>query len=68
MPTRTSTVTIQMVSSLDRFIEKPDKSVSWLETTESYERGVGFDSATDVMDSIDCYVMGSRTYELDDSR
>lgn len=64
MPTNTSKVTIHMVSSLDGFIEKKDKSVSWLETSDNYEQGVGFESAGDVIESIDCYVMGSRTYEL----
>ncbi len=64
MPSNTSKVTIHMVSSLDGFIEKKDKSVSWLETSDSYEQGVGFESATEVIKSIDCYVMGSRTYEL----
>jgi dihydrofolate reductase len=61
---KTSTVTIHMVASLDGFIEKPDKSVDWLETADRYERGVGFDTAADTIASIDCYVMGARTYEL----
>ncbi len=58
------TVTIHMVSSLDGFIEKPDKSVSWLEVTDRYEEGATFESAADVIASIDCYVMGARTYDL----
>jgi dihydrofolate reductase len=64
VPTSGSTVTIHMVSSLDGFIEKPDKSVAWLETSGTYEQGVGFDTAADIIASIDCYVMGARTYEL----
>lgn len=64
MPTNTSKVTIHMVSSLDGFIEKKDKSVSWLDTSDSYEQGIGFEGSADVIKSIDCYVMGSRTYEL----
>jgi dihydrofolate reductase len=64
MAARASTVTIHMVASLDGFIEKPDKSVSWLETSDTYEPGVGFETAQPIIDSIDCYVMGSHTYEL----
>ena len=59
-------VTLHMVSSLDGFIAKPDNSVSWLNDTGSvYEAGVSI-SAEEVatfLKAIDCYVMGSRTYE-----
>ncbi len=55
-----------MVSSLDGFIAKKDNSVSWLESTGSvYEAGVSI-SAEEVatfVKAIDCYVLGSRTYE-----
>jgi len=33
-------ITIHMVSSLDGFIAKKDNSVSWFETTSTYEKGV----------------------------
>ena len=60
------TVTLHMVSSLDGFIAKPDNSVSWLNDTGGvYEAGVSV-SAEEVatfLKAIDCYVMGSRTYE-----
>jgi dihydrofolate reductase len=59
------TVTLHMVSSLDGFIAKPDNSVAWMETTSAYEAGVSI-SAEEIaafLRSIDCYVMGSRTYE-----
>jgi len=58
-----STVTLHMVSSLDGFIAKKDNSVSWLDGYgDVYERGVTDDGA-EVIQSIDCYVLGSRTYE-----
>ena len=60
------TVTLHMVSSLDGFIAKPDNSVSWLESTGSpYEAGVSIseEEAATFVKAIDCYVMGSRTYE-----
>ena len=59
------TVTLHMVSSLDGFIAKPDNSVAWMESGSVYEAGVSI-SAEEVatfLKGIDCYVMGSRTYE-----
>ena len=63
---KTPTVTLHMVSSLDGFIAKRDNTVSWLESSGSiYERGVSIsdEEVADFLKSIDCYVMGSRTYE-----
>ena len=57
-----STVTLHVVSSLDGFIAKKDNSVSWMDSSDVYERGVTDDGA-EVLQSIDCYVLGSRTYE-----
>ena len=34
-------ITIHMVASLDGMIAKKDNSVSWFETTDSYEKGSG---------------------------
>ena len=65
MTTYTSSITIHMVASLDGFIAKKDNSVSWLESPDTYEKGVTLTEA-DVarfIKTIDCYVMGSRTYE-----
>ena len=63
--TPTSTVTIHMVASLDFFIaKKEDDSVSWLESTDSYEKGVTGEDAEEFFRTIGCFVMGSRTYEL----
>ena len=58
-----STITLHVVSSLDGFIAKKDNSISWMDTSgDVYERGVTDDGA-EVIQSIDCYVLGSRTYE-----
>lgn len=56
-------VTIHMVASLDGFIAKKDNSISWFETADSYEKGVVGEDAAEFVKTIDCYVMGSRTYE-----
>lgn len=54
-----------MVSSLDGFIAKKDGSVSWLQSNDNYEKGKTL-SAEEIeayIKKIDCYVMGSQTYE-----
>ena len=54
-----------MVSSLDGFIAKNDGSVSWMQSTDNYEKGITL-SEEDIkkfINNIDCYVMGSLTYE-----
>src|ERR1700685_4039820 len=58
-------LTIHMVASLDGFIAKKDNSISWFETADHYEKGITVtqqDSAA-FLKTIDCYVMGARTYE-----
>ena len=63
---RGSCVTLHMVSSLDGFIARKDNNVSWLDSPGSvYEGGVSIseDEATAFLKTIDCYVLGSRTYE-----
>ena len=52
-----------MVSSLDGIIAKKDNSVSWFDTSDYYEQGVTEENAAEFLKTIDCYVMGSRTYE-----
>lgn len=52
-----------MVSSVDGFIAKMDNSVSWFETTDHYEKGIADQDTVEFLKKIDCYVMGSRTYE-----
>jgi dihydrofolate reductase len=63
MTTNTFKVTIHMVSSLDGFIAKKDNSVSWFETPDHYEKGVTGQDPEAFLKTIDCYVMGARTYE-----
>ena len=53
-----------MVSSLDGYIASKDGSLSWLESSDSYEAGSIEESAEDFIKTIGCFVMGSRTYEL----
>jgi len=54
-----------MAASLDGFIARRDGSVDWLETLDEYTAGetLGADAIAAFLDTIDCYVMGSRTYE-----
>jgi len=54
-----------MVASLDGFIARKDGRVDWLETEDKFEDGVTLDPEfiTEFLKTIDCYVMGSRTYE-----
>ena len=54
-----------MAASLDGFIARRDGRVDWLETSDEYPAGVVMDDASveKFLETIDCYVMGSRTYE-----
>jgi dihydrofolate reductase len=63
MTTAAFKITIHMVSSLDGIIAKKDNSVSWFETPDNYEKGVTGEDPVEFLKTIDCYVMGSRTYE-----
>ena len=56
-------LTIHMVSSLDGFIANKENTVSWFETTDYYEKGIEEQNAAEFLKTIDCYVMGARTYE-----
>lgn len=56
-------VTIHMVSSLDGIIAKKDNSVAWFDTADHYEKGIAEENGAEFMKTIDCFVMGSRTYE-----
>ncbi len=60
-----SYVTIHMVASLDGFIARKDGRVDWLETSDEFANGDVIDpeSVEAFLKTIDCYVMGSRTYE-----
>ena len=65
MESAKSRVTIHMAASLDGFIARKDGSVDWLETSDNFERGdtMTRESVEEFLATIDCYVMGSRTYE-----
>lgn len=60
-----SLVTIHMVASLDGFIARRDGRVDCLETSDEFAGGEPLDPAyvAAFLKTIDCYVMGSRTYE-----
>jgi dihydrofolate reductase len=60
------TVTLHMVSSLDGFIAKKDNTVSWMGSPgNAYPAGASIspEEVAAFLKAIDCYVMGSRTYE-----
>ena len=65
MATLDSHVTIHMAASLDGFIARKDGRVDWLETSDEFASGATMDAGfvEAFLKTIDCYVMGSRTYE-----
>jgi dihydrofolate reductase len=54
-----------MAASLDGFIARKDGRVDWLETSDEFADGDTMDPeyVEAFLKTIDCYVMGSRTYE-----
>jgi dihydrofolate reductase len=60
-----SRVTVHMAASLDGFIARKDGRVDWLETSDEFADGAALDPTfvETFLRTIDCYVMGSRTYE-----
>ncbi len=54
-----------MAASLDGFIARKDGRVDWLETCDEFVGGETLDPGVveAFLKSIDCYVMGSKTYE-----
>jgi dihydrofolate reductase len=65
MANKDSRVTIHMAASLDGFIARKDGRVDWMETADEFASGETMDPAfvEAFLKTIDCYVMGSRTYE-----
>lgn len=65
METPDSHVTIHMVASLDGFIARKDGRVDWMETADEFAGGETMEPefVEAFLKTIDCYVMGSRTYE-----
>lgn len=61
-----SRVTVHMVASLDGFVARKDGSVDWLEHRDHFAGGVAMtpELVEACLESIDCYVLGARTYEL----
>jgi dihydrofolate reductase len=60
-----SRVTIHMAASLDGYVARKDGSVDWMETSDEFAGGHTMEPefVEAFLKSIDCYVMGSRTYE-----
>jgi dihydrofolate reductase len=60
-----SRVTLHMAASLDGFVARKDGRVDWLETSDRFEGGetIAPEAIAAFLETIDCYVMGSRTYE-----
>jgi len=54
-----------MAASLDGFVARRDGRVDWLETSDEFADGETLDPqfVEAFLKTIDCYVMGSRTYE-----
>ena len=54
-----------MVCSLDGFIARDDGDVSWMQVETAYPPGITLteEEITSFLQSVDCYVMGARTYE-----
>ncbi len=65
MTSTDSRVTIHRAASLDGFIARRDGRVDWLETADRFEGGevMAPEFVAAFLRTIDCYVMGSRTYE-----
>jgi dihydrofolate reductase len=66
MTPESTCVTLHVVSSLDGYIASKDNSVAWMDGPENvYEPGASIseEDAANFLQTIDCYVMGSRTYD-----
>ena len=65
MTTSRSRVTVHMAASLDGYVARADGRVDWLETTDEFAAGATLEpsAVAAFLQSIDCYVMGARTYE-----
>jgi dihydrofolate reductase len=60
-----SRVTIHMAASLDGFVARKDGRVDWMEVSDEFAGGdvMAPEFVEAFLKTIDCYVMGSRTYE-----
>lgn len=59
-----SRIIVHMAASLDGFIERADGDMGWFDTADVFENGKPGEDPEEFARSIDCHVMGSRTYEL----
>jgi len=57
-------ITVHMAISLDGFIAKKDNCVSWFDTTCDFLQGIEYPNDENFPISVDCYVMGSHTFEF----
>jgi len=66
MTNASSRVTVHMAASLDGFIARKDGSVDWMETSDEFADGHTMEPefVEAFLNTIDCYVMGSRSYEM----
>lgn len=55
-----------MAASLDGFVARIDGGVDWMSTEDKYSGGETMtpEFVEEFLNTIDCYVMGSRTYEM----
>lgn len=60
-----SRVTVHMAASLDGFIARKDGNVDWMQTSDQFADGDSLDPefVEAFLKNIDCYVLGSRTYQ-----
>lgn len=65
MITTGSRVTVHMAASLDGYIARKDGSVDWMQVTDEFAAGESMDPVVveEFLKTVDCYVMGSKTYE-----
>lgn len=65
MISNSSKTTVHMVASLDGFVYKKDGNIDWLTSGDHYESGIALskEDIKNYLAGIDCYVMGSKTYE-----
>lgn len=65
MTSAESRVAVHMAASLDGYVARKDGSVDWMETSDEFADGEAMDPefVESFLKTIDCYVMGSRTYE-----
>lgn len=65
MTNQDSKIIVHMAASLDGFVARKDGSVDWIETNDEYADGEEMtpEFIEEFLETIGCYVMGSRTYE-----